>query len=85
MACPVKEVNLELAKQKVWLVKVPKFVAEVWDAAGECSEVASVATLGRGEWKLTLEDETSSEFALKERKRTPDNGFAFRHCLVPRC
>ena len=27
-----KGVDLSLAEQKVWLVKVPKFVAEAWEA-----------------------------------------------------
>lgn len=77
MASSIKEVNLEVASKKVWLVKVPKFVAEAWEASDDGAEVAKLTTSGggKGEWKLTLDPSTTaglSDFVLKERKTAQD-------------
>ena len=97
-----KDVNLDLAKKKVWLVKVrpkgslescfiisgfevcnfgdvlfkisnqkvPKFVAEAWEASEDGAEVAKLTTSvgGKDGWKLTLDPSTTSglsNFVLK--------------------
>lgn len=50
--------------------KVPKFVAEAWEASDDGAEVAKLTTSGggKGEWKLTLDPSTTaglSDFVLK--------------------
>ena len=75
IASSFKEVNLELTEQKVWLVKVPKFVAEAWEASEEGTEVATLTPGGKGDWKLTLDPATNpvlSDLVLRERKTATD-------------
>ena len=70
-----QEVNLGLAKQKVWLVKVPKFVAEAWEASEDGAEVAQLTSGGEGDWRLTLDPATNpalSELVFRERKNRTD-------------
>merc|ERR1719471_993025 len=80
LSSSAKEVNLDLARKKVWLVKVPKFVAEAWEASEDGAEVARLTAPpsggGQKGWKLTLDPSTStsglSTFVIKERKSCQD-------------
>ena len=76
IASSFKEVNLDLAERKVWLVKVPKFVAEAWEASDDGAEVAKLTSGGKGDdWKLTLDPATNpvlSDFVFRERKNAAD-------------
>ena len=75
IASSFKEVNLDLAEQKVWLVKVPKYVAKAWEASEDGAEVAKLTSGGKGDWKLTLDPSRNpmmSDFVLRERKVRAD-------------
>jgi transcription initiation factor TFIIF subunit beta len=78
-------VNTESLDKKVWLVKIPKFIADKWSNTEEGAELGKVRIYAGKEAKVTLhvtDADLPKNYALRFTNTSPKNEYVFSEAAI---